>query len=193
MRRLAWKRIVTDFFLSNYYIFDRYLLAWAFHMKDPHPSKLYHKHVFLSIQRYDFLNWLTSVHYSKLSLLISNLLAYTWLHSIFTTFWSLKKWVKVLDQHCYEARFETVISLFPHRFKVLLKPFTTLLSLEGWTLRYLIISYTKRNDWHEWHNTPPVPVLCDPPPLVLYEHYFRIQGRLETRGMQSFRGKIRSI
>ena len=129
--RLAWKRIVTDFFLSNYCIFDRYLLAWAFHMKDPHPSKLYHKHVFLSIQRYGFLNWLTSVHYSKLSLLISNLLAYTWLHSIFTTFWSLKKWVKVLDQHCYEARFETVISLFPRRFKVLLKPFTTLFEPGG--------------------------------------------------------------
>ena len=36
-------------------------------MKDPRPSKLSHKHVFLSIQRYDFLNWLTSLHYSKLS------------------------------------------------------------------------------------------------------------------------------
>ena len=60
------KRIVTDFFLSNYYIFDRYLLAWAFHMKDLHPSKLSHKDVFSSIQEYDFLKLVASVHYSKL-------------------------------------------------------------------------------------------------------------------------------
>ena len=57
----------------------------------------------------------------------------------------------------------------------------------------ILISYTKWNEWHEWHNTPSVPALCDPPAHVLYEHYFRIQGKLETRGMQSFRGKIRSI
>ena len=35
-------------------------------MKDLHPSKLYHKDVFSSIQEYDFLKLVTSVHYSKL-------------------------------------------------------------------------------------------------------------------------------
>ena len=190
---MAWKRIVTDFCLKNYYIFDRYLLAWAFRMKDPRPSKLSHKHVFLSIQRYDFLNWLTSVHYSELSLLISNLLACTWLHSIFTTSWSLKKWVKALDQHCYEARFETVLSLSPPAFQGPTKTLYDVVWAWRAELYGILISYAKWNEWHEWHNTPSVPALCDPPAHVLYEHYFRIQGKLETRGMQSFRGKIRSI
>ena len=62
----AEKRIVTDLFLSNYYIFNRYLLAWAFHMKDLHPSKLSHKDVSSSIQEYEFLKLVTSVHYSIL-------------------------------------------------------------------------------------------------------------------------------
>ena len=67
-------------------------------MKDLHPSKLYHKDVFSSIQEYDFLKLVTSVHYSKLYKPpsppppdISNLLASTSLNSIFTTFSSLKK------------------------------------------------------------------------------------------------------
>ena len=35
-------------------------------MKDLHPSKLSHKDVFSSIQKYDFLKLTNSVHYSKL-------------------------------------------------------------------------------------------------------------------------------
>ena len=73
------------------------------------------------------------------------------------------------------------------------KPFPPAFQGPTKTLYGILISYTKWNEWHEWHNTPSVPALCDPPAHVLYEHYFRIQGKLETRGMQSFRAKIRTI
>ena len=68
-------------------------------MKDLHPSKLSHKDVFSSIQEYDFLKLVTSVHYSKLYKPLppppppeaSNLLACTSQNTISTTFSSLRK------------------------------------------------------------------------------------------------------